>query len=999
MAQLTLVMTPPPSGGGTLSPGDSPSLSAKRGFFDKILRRKSILQSGTPRKTPSKAGSIIAKSQFGDHRRPSVSPVPRKSNQLRSSSVRSSRSNRYSFSEPSTFVDNDSSSLYDYDTYGEDERTIHTEPMSETSSVNSLNSFDKTTKPFHAFEDGDKIKFPSLENNSYDKIAIDIKAEEEPPCVGTTYEALVSPKYIKTSKKNKHSPRVLNKVFLAQELDFADDEITLKTRETETFSNPSHTDEDSLDSANSILELSEDPQEQQNKGSEIFIMEFSRDGKFLAAAGHDTLIKVWKVISSPLGRLESKNDDHESHRKKKLKHQDRIYSSAPVFHQKPVKVFRGHTQSILSLNWSKNNFLISGSMDRTAKLWHVDKEECLHTFQHEDFVTAVKFHPNDDRFFLSGSLDNNVRLWSILESSVAYTRNLGSDVLITALVVTPDGEYCIVGGFNGSVFSMETKGLHVKARFDIKERSLAHPFEKNGNKITGIKVFENSETSEENELPLSKWSFLLTTNDSKIRLINTTQKKLVTRFKGLTNNSSSIVADISDDNKYIVSGSEDHWVYVWENNNSIINNKVKLAIKELVKESKLHLSDLLQKHKKYAKLAQDGKLMKLLAEDQLDIIANENNSYASFHAHHSRVNAAIFAPDTTRKLLEFSDDIIFDLIKRGKACNLSNDNRNNKKGDDHSVASESLSQSSAEGHIIVTTDQYGLIRVFRQDAARDIRKKFQSLQKNKHCSNKHENTAPMYQVAGKPLAKLDSNKSLICKIATHGRSMSPTHEGYFTRKIHSKVRTPPTTSGSYRSTVSSSEVLSKHSSTGVPRIISSSSIMTQNLKPQVNTTPPTVFSHPELSFDIDEEHVESPVSSKGYDLHDDKHENHIEILDTFNSRHSTLNNGTPPSMNPSMDPSMYPSSNPSISDSLASVSQIRVHVDTPLQNTFTVPPKSRSNSSIPLILRTDTDNTLDNNEVVDFKTPVDNIDSFHEQVSSLSVKPSRPKSHKRWPIV
>ena len=988
MAQLTQAMTPPQSGGGNTSPGESPSLSAKRGFFDKILRRKSILQSETSSKTPPKAGSIIAKSQFGDHRRTSVSPAHRKSNKLRSSSVRSSRSNRYSFSEPSTFFDNDSSSLYDHDIYGEDERTDLTEPISETSTFNSLNSFDKATKPFHAFEDGDKIKFPSLENNSYDKIAIDIKAGEEPPCVGTI-EALVSPKYIKTSKKNKQSPRVLNKVFLAQELDFADDEITIKTRENETFSNPSQTDDESLDSANSILELSEDPQEQQNKGSEIFIMEFSRDGKFLAAAGHDTLIKVWKVISSPLGRLESKSDDHESHRKKKLKHQDRIYSSAPVFHQKPVKVFRGHTQSILSLNWSKNNFLISGSMDRTAKLWHVDKEECLQTFQHEDFVTAVKFHPNDDRFFLSGSLDNNVRLWSILEGSVAYTKNLGNDVLITALVVTPDGEYCIVGGFNGSVFSLETKGLHVKARFDIKERSLSHPFENNGNKITGIKVFENTETTEDiEEIPLSKWSFLLTTNDSKIRLVNTTQKMLVTRFKGLTNNSSSIVAEISDDNRYILSGSEDHWVYLWENNNSIINNKVKLALKVLVKEGKLHLSDLLQKHKKYA-----NKLMKLLAEDQLDIIANENNSYASFHAHHSRVNAAIFAPDTTRKLLEFSDDIIFDLVKKGKAYNLSNDTRSNKKGDDHSVASESLSQSSAEGHIIVTTDQYGLIRVFRQDAAREIRKNFQALQKSKHSSNKHENTTPLCQVASRPLAKLDSNKSLISKIATHGRSMSPTHESYFTRKIHNKVRTPPTTAGSHRSTVSSSEPLSRHLPSGVPRIVSSSSIMTQNLKPQSNTAPPAVLSHPDLSFDIDEEHVESPVSSKGYDLHDDKHENHIDIIDTFDSQHSKLNSGTPPPMDPSMDPS----SNPSISDS-ASFPQIRVHVDKPLKSTFKAPPKSRSNSGVPLILKTDTDNTLDNNEVVDFQTPVNNIDSFHEQVSSLSVKPSRPKSHKRWPI-
>ena len=87
-----------------------------------------------------------------------------------------------------------------------------------------------------------------------------------------------------------------------------------------------------------------------------------------------------------------------------------------------MREFRGHSSSVLSLAWSKNNFLITGSMDKTVKLWHVDRDRCLQTFEHEDFVTSVKFHPLDDRFFLSGSLDNGVRLWSVLENSVRIVR-------------------------------------------------------------------------------------------------------------------------------------------------------------------------------------------------------------------------------------------------------------------------------------------------------------------------------------------------------------------------------------------------------------------------------------------------------------------------------------------------------------------------------------------------------------------------------------------------
>ena len=32
-------------------------------------------------------------------------------------------------------------------------------------------------------------------------------------------------------------------------------------------------------------------------------------------------------------------------------------------------------------------------MDKTVRLWHVSRRECLCCFQHIDFVTAIAFHP------------------------------------------------------------------------------------------------------------------------------------------------------------------------------------------------------------------------------------------------------------------------------------------------------------------------------------------------------------------------------------------------------------------------------------------------------------------------------------------------------------------------------------------------------------------------------------------------------------------------------
>lgn len=92
--------------------------------------------------------------------------------------------------------------------------------------------------------------------------------------------------------------------------------------------------------------------------------------------------------------------------------------SAP-FCPKPFCVYSGHTSDLLDVSWSKNYFLLSSSMDKTVRLWHISRGECLCCFQHIDFVTAIVFHPRDDRYFLSGSLDGKLRLWNIPDKKVS----------------------------------------------------------------------------------------------------------------------------------------------------------------------------------------------------------------------------------------------------------------------------------------------------------------------------------------------------------------------------------------------------------------------------------------------------------------------------------------------------------------------------------------------------------------------------------------------------
>lgn len=236
-------------------------------------------------------------------------------------------------------------------------------------------------------------------------------------------------------------------------------------------------------------------------------LKFSTDGNYLASAGQDGVIRIWQVIS---GSEERENmmkamhmdvDDSATDAggsgivipaansfgdqlssppiSKKDKRNSKIsiaststtqgpssvstpnsgnplsnaantsssHPFAPVFVNKPIHEWKGHTSDILDLSWSKNNFMISSSMDKTVQLWHISRKECLCVFQHPDFVTSIAFHPKDDRYFLSGSLDSKLRLWSIPDKKVHCWTQLPE--LITSVAFAGEGKLACAGTFVG----------------------------------------------------------------------------------------------------------------------------------------------------------------------------------------------------------------------------------------------------------------------------------------------------------------------------------------------------------------------------------------------------------------------------------------------------------------------------------------------------------------------------------------------------------------------
>ncbi|KAF2676029.1 WD40 repeat-like protein [Lentithecium fluviatile CBS 122367] len=451
------------------------------------------------------------------------------------------------------------------------------------------------------------------------------------------------PAYIKVRAKFKKE-REFNRVFLAQEL---------RSRADRKKSTASEGSASRIQSGAAALH------------NPIWAAEFSKDGRYLAAGGQDKVVRVWAVISTPEERRAHESNEGES-----------THLSAPVFQQKPYREYLGHQATILDLSWSKNNFLLSSSMDKTVRLWHLTRIENLCTFKHSDFVPSIQFHPKDDRFFLAGSLDTKLRLWSIPDKSVAYSTQLPD--MITSVAFTPDGKTCIAGTLGGHCMFYDIDGLKLQSQIHVKSTRGQNA---KGSKITGIQAIYWPPGSETGDIKL-----LITSNDSRVRLYNCKDKTLEMKFRGHENNCSQIRATFADDTGHVICGSEDRKAYIWSTTTPEGEKKNQRPV-EL------------------------------------------------FEAHNSITTCAIIAPLKTRQLLSASEDPIFDLCNPPPVTLISRDESMNgskpptEAGSALPTPAESTFRRVAEspayiarsahtdGNIIVTADYTGSIKVFRQDCA------------------------------------------------------------------------------------------------------------------------------------------------------------------------------------------------------------------------------------------------------------------------------------------
>jgi len=242
----------------------------------------------------------------------------------------------------------------------------------------------------------------------------------------------------------------------------------------------------------------------ESKQGAVRCVRYSVDGNYCLSAGADKSLKLWNPNS---GRL--------------------------------LKTYMGHGFEVLDCQGSGDNSqLVSCSLDKSIVLWDVTSGNFTRKWRgHQAAVNTVRFN-EECTVIMSGSQDNTVKIWDTKTKSHEPIQTLEeSKDSVTSLDVS-DHEI-LVGSAD----------KHIR-NYDIRMGSLVSDFV--GDTVSCARFTRDGQCT------------LVSCTASTIKLFDKTSGELLQEFSGHINKDYRLECSLDYTDKYVLSGSENSQVYVWD---------------------------------------------------------------------------------------------------------------------------------------------------------------------------------------------------------------------------------------------------------------------------------------------------------------------------------------------------------------------------------------------------------------------------------------------------
>jgi WD40 repeat protein/energy-coupling factor transporter ATP-binding protein EcfA2 len=193
------------------------------------------------------------------------------------------------------------------------------------------------------------------------------------------------------------------------------------------------------------------------------------------------------------------------------------------------------------------SYVVSGSEDKTIKLWNKEGKVIQQLNGHSGHVTAVAISANG-QYILSGSQDKTIRLWT--KNGKLLQEMKGHNDTVKSVAFSSDGQYIVSGSTDKTVRLWNKQGSPISKPFQAHELG-----------VMSVAVSPDGQY------------IVSGSEDKTVRLWNKQGNPVGLPFKGHERTVTSVA--FSPDGQYIVSGSEDGTVRLWDKDGNPIGNPLK----------------------------------------------------------------------------------------------------------------------------------------------------------------------------------------------------------------------------------------------------------------------------------------------------------------------------------------------------------------------------------------------------------------------------------------
>jgi len=246
-----------------------------------------------------------------------------------------------------------------------------------------------------------------------------------------------------------------------------------------------------------------------------------------------------------------------------------------------IRTFSGHSNVVNSVTFSPDGRqVVSGSGDKTIKLWDVATGQEIRTFSgHSNVVNSVTFSP-DGRQVVSGSSDKTIKLWDAATGREIRTFS-GHSWSVHSVAFSPDGRQIISGSDDKTIKLWDAAtGREIRTFSGHSNNVCSVAFSPDGRQILScssdgtIKLWDAATGNLIRTFSGdSSWGWSVTfspdgrqiisgSSDRTIKLWDAATGRLLRTFSGHSDNVCSVA--FSPDGRQIVSGSYDNTIKVWD---------------------------------------------------------------------------------------------------------------------------------------------------------------------------------------------------------------------------------------------------------------------------------------------------------------------------------------------------------------------------------------------------------------------------------------------------